>query len=93
MSPGGIKMYSSRFHPEGDTLIFQFYVPDGYAGRNLLIRGKVLKIKKVTDFSFGGQAGPKVQSYRKYIVNICFEGLSGTEQFGITRYIYANSRG
>lgn len=92
MSPGGLKMYSSRFHQEGDTLLFQFYLSEGHASRSMLIRGRVLNIKRVTDVSHI-QSLPKAQSYRKYILNICFEGLSGPEQNGIIRYIYSCIRG
>lgn len=92
MSPGGMKMYSSRFHKEGEYLLFQFYIQEGYSTRSLLVRGTVVKIKRVSDINFNQQSGPKGQSYRKYIVNICFEGLSAADYFGLTRYIYSNTR-
>lgn len=92
MSPGGMKMFSSRFHKEGDSLIFQFYVPEGYSARNLLVRGTVLRIKKVTGINYIHQVSPKGQSYRKYIINVSFEGLSAADYFGMTRYIYTNTR-
>ncbi|HBV97491.1 MAG: hypothetical protein JL50_08040 [Peptococcaceae bacterium BICA1-7] len=92
MSPGGIKMYSSRFHQEGEYLLFQFYIPEGYSTRSLLVRGAVMKIKKMSDINFNQQAGLKGQSYRKYIVNVCFEGLSPADYLGLTRYIYSNTR-
>lgn len=93
MSPGGIKMYTSRFHQEGDTLIFQFYIPEGYSSRSLLVRGRVVKIKRVADINYNNQVSPKSQSNRKYIVNVCFEGLSAGDYRGITRYIYSHSKG
>ena len=92
MSPGGMKMYSSRFHKEGENLIFQFNIPQDYSTRSLLVRGTVVKIKKVPDINYNQQVSPKGQSYRKYIANVCFEGLSVVDYLGLTRYIYSNTR-
>lgn len=92
MSPGGMKMYSSRFHKEGENLIFQFYIPEGYSTRSLLVRGTVVKITRVPDINYNRQVSPKGQSYRKYIANVCFEGLSVVDHLGLTRYIYSNTR-
>ncbi|MFZ5642621.1 MAG: hypothetical protein ACOY46_03385 [Bacillota bacterium] len=93
MGPGGMKMYSSRFHKEGAVLIFQFLVPHGYASKNILVRGRVLKIKKVTDINYVNNPNlPKSQSYRKYVANIRFEGLSAIDYLNIIRFIYSNSK-
>lgn len=92
MSPGGTKMYSSRFHKEGENLIFQFYIPEGYSTRSLMVRGTVVKIKRVPDINYNHQVSPKGQSYRKYIVNVCFEGISLADYLGLTRYIYSTIR-
>ncbi|KJR99729.1 MAG: hypothetical protein VR68_08320 [Peptococcaceae bacterium BRH_c4a] len=85
ISHGGIRIYSARFHQEGDALIFQFSIPDGYSSRFLLAKGRVVNVKKVTDYT--SQYNSKSQGYRRYIVQICFEGLSLKDYIDILRYI------
>ncbi|MFZ5648973.1 MAG: PilZ domain-containing protein [Bacillota bacterium] len=86
ISPGGIKMYSPRFHQEDDILIFQFNIPDGFTSRYLLVRGRVLGVKRVTDFTT--KFDNKNQSYRKFIIQVRFEGLSPRDRMDMIRYIY-----
>jgi len=77
MSPEGIRFYSARFHQEDDMLIFQFNIPDGYASRFLLVRGKY---------------NPKNPGYRRYMVRVCYEGLSSKDSIDLIRYIYTNTK-
>lgn len=90
ISPGGIRIYSARFHQEGDALIFQFNIPDGYTSRFLLVRGRIVSVKRITDYA--SQYNSKSQGYRRYIVQISFEGLSTKDYMDIIRYIYTTSK-
>jgi len=90
ISPGGIRFYSARFHQEGDALIFQFNIPDGYTSRFLLVRGRVINAKRVTDYA--SQYNSKSQGYRRFVVQISFEGLSPRDYMDILRYIYTTSK-
>lgn len=91
ISPGGLRMYSPRFHKEGDELIFQFNIPEGFTSRHLLVRGTVVGVKRSSEFTV--KFDNKNQSNRRFLVQVRFERLSPRDQLDIIRYIYTVNAG